>query len=114
MNMTKWILTGLLAVALAPVGCSKQDSEAGNQPPAVSINVPMLRAAFSTASPDIKALSEEAVRGIASANYAVALPAMEKLATVADLTDAQKQAVAEVTAQVKQMAARAAAAPAPQ
>ena len=34
---------------------------------------------------------------------------MEKLAAAADLTDAQKQALTEVTAQVKQMAARAAA-----
>ena len=113
MNMTKWIMICLLAVALAPVGCSKKDAGQGNQPAAVEVDVPKLRDSFATASPELQQMSKEAIRAIASANYAIAVPAMEKLAAAPDLTEAQKQVVTEVTAQVKQMAARAAA-PAPQ
>ena len=113
MNMTKWIMICLLAVALAPVGCSKKGSGTGDQPAAVSINVPKLLDSFTTASPDLQALSKEAVRNIQDGNYPKTLETLEKLAAAADLTDAQKQAVTEVTAQVKQTAAREAA-PAPQ
>jgi hypothetical protein len=112
MKMTKWIAICLLAVALAPVGCSKKDSGTPNQPPAVSVDVPKLRDVFTTASPDLQNLSKEAVRNIQYGNYPKALEALEKLAAASSLTDAQKQVVTEVTGQVKQMASRAAAPPA--
>ncbi len=111
MNMTKWIAICLLAVALAPVGCSKKDSGTTNQPPAVSVDVPKLRDAFTSASPDLQKMVGLAIRAIASHREAQALPILDQLANAPGLTDAQKQVVTEVTAQVKQMASRAAAAP---
>jgi len=111
MKMTKWIMICLLAVALVPAGCSKKDSGAGDQQAAVSINVPKLLASFTAASPELQALSKEAVRNIQDGNYPKTLETLEKLAAAADLTDAQKEAVTEVAAQVKQTAAREAARP---
>ena len=110
MNITKWVMICLLAVALAPAGCSKKDTTP-NMPAAVSVDVPKLRDAFTTASPDLQELSKEAVRNIQYGNFPKALEALEKLAAASDLTDAQKQAVTEVTGQVKQMAARVATPP---
>ena len=112
MNMTKLITICLLAIALAPAGCSKKDSGTNGQPAAVSIDVPKLRDAFTTASPDLQALSAEAVRNIRYGKYSVALEALEKLASAPGLTDSQKKIVTDVTGQVKQTVARAAALPA--
>ncbi len=111
MNIAKWMMVCLLAFALAPVGCGKKDAGSSGQPAALSIDVPKLRDAFATAGPDVKPLADEAVRNIRYGNYAKAQEALEKLAAASGLTDAQKQVVTDVTAQVKQMAARAAAAP---
>jgi hypothetical protein len=101
----------LLAAALAPVGCGKQKSPAP-VPQGVSIDESALRNAFSTASPDLQGLSAEAVRGIRRVNYPAALAALGKLANAPGLTDAQKKVVTDVTAQVKQSASSAPAAPA--
>ena len=113
MNMTKWIMIILLAAALAPVGCGKKETPT-TAPPAVSVDVPALQNAFNTASPDLQELSAEAVRGIRRLKYPAALAALEKLANAPGLTDAQKKAVADVTAQVTQEASsRAPGAPPP-
>jgi hypothetical protein len=92
MNITKWVMICLLALALAPVGCSKKDT-IPNMPPAAAIDVPKLRDSFTTASPDLQALSKEAVRNIQYGNFPKALEALEKLAAGSGLTDAQKQVV---------------------
>ncbi len=109
MNITKWIMICLLAVALAPVGCSKK--ETSSVPPAVDIDVPKLRDAFANASPELKAQATSAIRMIASHREADAVPLLEQLANAPGLTDDQKKALAEVTGQAKQMANRAAAMP---
>ena len=64
MKMTKWIMICLLAVALAPVGCGKKDSQSSGQRQAVRLDVPKLQAAFAAASPELKALSDEAIHNI--------------------------------------------------
>jgi len=113
MNMTKWIMICLLAVALAPVGCSKKDSSQSGQPQAVTIDVPKLRAAFAAASPELKALSDDAIGNIEfGRSYSAGLATLEKLASAPDITEEQKKVVAEVTDQVKKMMGGGAASPA--
>jgi hypothetical protein len=112
MNMTKWIMICLLAVALAPAGCGKKDAQQTGQPQSVTIDVPKLKAAFEAASPELKALSDEAIRFIQyGRSYATGLATLDKLANAPGVTDDQKKVVAEVTAQVKQMMAASAPAP---
>jgi hypothetical protein len=113
MNMTKWIMICLLAVALAPVGCSKKDSQPTNVPAPVTLDVPKLRSAFEAASPELKALADEAIKNIEfGRSYANGLATLEKLANAPDLTDDQKKIVAAVTEQVKKLMGGGGAAPA--
>jgi hypothetical protein len=109
----KWIMICLLTVTLAPVGCSKKESQSSVKPPQVTLDVPKLQAAFANASPDLKALSDEAVRNIRHGrSYPAGLAALDKLANSPGVTDDQKKVVAEVTAQVKQLMAGSGAPPA--
>ncbi len=113
MKMTKWIMICLLAVALAPVGCGKKDTGTTTQPQAVTIDVPKLRAAFASADPELKAMSEEAIKYVQfGRSYSTGLGVLDKLANAPGATDDQKKVVAEVTAQVKQVMGGGAAAPA--
>jgi hypothetical protein len=104
MNMTKWIIICLLAIALAPIGCGKKDSQPAGQAPAGTIDVPKLQSAFATASPELKALSDEAIKYVQfGRSYPAGLESLDKLANAPGLTDDQKKVVADVTGQVKQM-----------
>jgi hypothetical protein len=114
MNMTKWIMICLLAVALAPSGCSKKDTTPpiGTQAQ-VTLDVPKLRSAFASANPDLKAMADAAIKNIEfGRSYANGLADLERLAGAADLTDDQKKVVAAVTEQVKQLMGGGAGAPA--
>jgi hypothetical protein len=103
----------LLAVALAPVGCSKKDSSQSGQPQAVTIDVPKLQSAFASASPELKALSDEAIRYVQfGRSYPKGLATLDKLANAPGITEDQKKVVAEVTDQVKKMMGGGAASPA--
>lgn len=103
MKMTKWIMICLLAVALAPVGCSKKDSQTSIMPQVVTLDVPKLRAAFDAASPELKALADNAIRNIEfGRSYSAGLATLEKLAGAPDLTEEQKKVVTDVIGQVKQ------------
>jgi len=112
MNMTKWIMICLLAVALAPVGCSKKDAQSG-QPQAVTIDVPKLRNAFASASPELKGMSDEAIKYVEfGRSYSKGLGLLDQLANAPGVTEDQKKVVAEVTEQVKKMMGGSGAAPA--
>ena len=112
MNMTKWIMICLLAITLAPVGCGKKEYPKADQQ-TVTIDVPKLRDAFATASPDLKAISDEVIRDVQyGRSYSGGLAGLERLANAPGLTDDQKKIVAEVTDQVKKMMGGDAAAPA--
>ena len=113
MNMTKWIMVCLLAVALAPVGCGKKDTGATTQPQAVTIDVPKLRAAFASAAPELQALSAQVIRNVEfGRSYSAGLADLDKLANAPGLTEDQKKVVDEVTAQVKKIMAPPTAPPA--
>ena len=104
MKMTKWIMVCLLALTLAPVGCGKKDSQPVGQPQTVTIDVPKLKAAFDTASPELKALSDEAIKYVQfGRSYSTGLATLDKLANAPGVTEDQKKVVAEVTDQVKKM-----------
>jgi hypothetical protein len=92
----------LLALALAPVGCSKKDATQAGQPQTVTIDVPKLQAAFATASPELQALSAQVIRNVEfGRSYAAGLADLDKLANAPGVTEDQKKVVDEVTAQVK-------------
>ena len=112
--MTKWFIIILLAVALAPVGCGKKETPPTSaQPQPNSVNVPKLRAAFESASPELKAMSDEAIKYIQfGRSYPTGLATLEKLASAPGLTEDQKKVVEEVTGQVKKMISPAAGPPA--
>ena len=113
MKMTKWIMICLLAVALAPVGCGKKDTVTTTQPQAVTIDVPKLRAAFASATPELQALSAKVIRNVEfGRSYSAGLADLDKLANSPGLTDDQKKVVDDVTAQVKKIMAPAGAPPA--
>ena len=113
MNMTKWIMICLLAVAFAPVGCSKKDSSQAGQQQAVTLDVPKLRNAFASASPELKALSDQAIGLIEfGRSYSQGLGILDQLANAPGVTEDQKKVVAEVTDQVKKMMGGGAASPA--
>jgi hypothetical protein len=102
-----FVLTGVLALA----GCGKQ------QPPAptregITVNVPKLREAFATATPEVQATLSEVTMGLRYANYTAALDALGKLGNTPSITEAQKTAVNEVTEQIKQLANKDTRAPA--
>ena len=113
MKMTKWILICLLAVALVPAGCGKKEKTGVIVPPQVNLDVPKLRDAFANASPDLKALADEAIKYIQfGRSYPTGLADLDKLANSPGVTDEQKKVIADVIGQVKQLMAQSAAPPA--
>jgi hypothetical protein len=104
MKITKWIMICLLAVALTPFGCGKKDSQpTAVQGANVAIDVPKLQSAFATASPELKAQSDEAIKYVQfGRSYSAGFAILEKLASAPGLTEEQKKVVDEVMAQVVQ------------
>jgi ribosomal protein L10 len=110
MKMTQWIMMCLLAGALALVGCGKSEPPAPVQK-GVAIDLPKLSEAFANATPETQTLVSAVASGVRYGEYASALAALDKLAKIPDLNEAQKKIVSEVTEQVKQVASKASAAP---
>ena len=104
MNIKTWIMVCLVAIALAPAGCGKKESQPSTKPQQITLDWPKLEAAFANASPELQALSQEASRNIKfGRSYPAGLTALDKLANSPGITDEQKKVVADVTAQVKQL-----------
>ena len=102
MKTTMWIAGGLAVAVLLFSGCSKSNSgpEAASAQP-VPVDVPKLRDTCASGAPAVKAGANRAVMALRVANHATALAELEKLAADPSLTEAQKQAVKEVSEQVK-------------
>ncbi len=112
MKITKWIMICLLAVALAPMGCGKKQ-EPIVAAPTITIDVPKLRAAFESAGPELKAMSEDAIRNVQyGRNYNAGLATLEQLANTSGVTEDQKKIALEVADQVKRILAARPAPPA--
>ena len=65
------------------------------------VDVPKLRDTCASGSAAVKTGANRAVMALRVGNYATALAELEKLAADRSLTEAQKQAVKEVSEQVK-------------
>jgi len=107
-----WISILLLAGIVAVAGCGKQEAPS-TVVQGTTIDMPKLRGAFETATPETQAALSEVNMGVRYRDFARALVALEKLANAPGLTDAQKKVVAEVAEQVKQAASKATTAPPP-
>jgi len=107
MKTTMWIAGSLAAAVLICSGCGK--SNQSPQAPAaqpVPVNVPKLRDACASGSAEVQSGARRAILAIRMANYAAALAELDKLAANPSLTEPQKQAVSEVSKQVKHNLAR--------
>lgn len=114
MKLINWIVMFLFAATLVLAGCGKKKTEFVQQAPVqegVTIDVPKLSEAFAGAGPEIQNLVMAVTAGVRYNEYGSALVALNKLARVPGLTDAQKKIVGEVTDQIKQVASKAATAP---
>jgi hypothetical protein len=111
MEIVNWMTMCLLAGALVLTGCGKIEVPA----PVVSgvtVDLPKLREAFATASPELQAAVSEVGMGVRYADYGRALSALEKLSNAPGLTDPQKKIANEATEQVKTLASKANSPPA--
>ncbi len=102
MNLSKWTVLSMTAVALAFVGCSKSQSNVDPAP---------VEKSFASAEPTTKTTADKAVTAIKAGDFTSALSELKTLAGNAKLTAEQQQAIKDVTAQVQKaitdMAAKA-------
>jgi len=96
MNMSKWIVLTMVAVALGFVGCSKNSSNVDTAP---------VEKSFASAEPTTKTTAERAVSAIKAGDYTSALNELKSLASNAKLTPEQQQAIKDVMAQVQKAVA---------
>ncbi len=93
MNLSKWIVFAMTTVALALVGCSKNQATVDTAP---------VEKSFASAEPTTKTTAEKAVSAIKAGNYTLALSELKTLAGKAKLTPEQQQAIKDVMAQAQQ------------
>jgi len=113
---TPWILgiarAGL--VALAGIGCKKEEAPKTPTYSGVQINLPKLREALQNAGQDVQNLLAKVNFGIRYGKYVDALMALDKLKDDPSLNDAQKKVVTEVLGEVQEAAKKQEAAKAAQ
>jgi pectin methylesterase-like acyl-CoA thioesterase len=101
MKQIAWLLSAVLLFTLL-AGCAKK-----------GVNPAPLESSFRTADPAVKSDVDKAVIDIKAGNYSEALAYLNKIAGKARLTAEQQQAVkdviSQITAQMQQAAAKAAA-----
>ncbi len=91
MNRFKWLAAPILIVSLALVGCGGGD-----------VDTAKLEESFSNAEPAKKSAVDEVVSAVKAGEYAKAGSALGKLASRAKLTPEQKQAISEISAQIRE------------
>ena len=89
--MNGWILTAVMAGALALAGCTKQGSA----------DTAAMEKSFAAAEASLKDSADKAVAAVKSADYSGAVAELKKLAENAKLTPEQQQAVKDLVAQVQ-------------
>jgi acetate kinase len=78
----------------------------------VSVDLPKLQQAFQPASPEAQTSLAKTVMSVRYGQYPEALAELDKLANTAGISEAQKKIVTDVIEQLKQVMAKAPAAPA--
>jgi hypothetical protein len=101
MKLCLWISPLLLAVALTFSGCGKSEEPPPAGASVQTIDATKLRPAFESATPQAKALVDDAMMSIRDSNYQRALADLDKLSGLPDVTEAQKKAAADLSDQVK-------------
>ncbi len=108
-----WMALVLAAGFLTFAGCGKSEKLPTSQEVSgVSVDLPKLQAAFANASPDMLNDVTQVSFGLRYGDYMKSLAALDKLASNASITEAQKKVVNDVIEQVKKVMAQAPAAPA--
>lgn len=96
------LIPGLLLVGtLIFVGCGKSEKPAPVENSVQIIDATSFRPAFESASPQTKAIVNDAMMSIQGVAYQKALADLDKLASLPDVTEAQKKVVANLSDQVK-------------
>jgi hypothetical protein len=112
MKKANLVMLPVLVAVLALAGCGKHKAPAPVMQ-GVTIDLPKLREAFATASPELHASVSDVAMGVRYIDYPRAFVGLDKLANTPSLTEPQKKVVNELIEQVKQLASKAAAPPAP-
>ena len=95
MRLIGWMGVPLLAMGSALGACDGGDK----------VDTAKLEKSFSAAQPAAKSALDEVKAAVAAQDYAKAGAALQKLATASALTPDQKQAIEDVTAQVRKLVA---------
>jgi hypothetical protein len=101
MTFPTWITGFLMAGTLAFAGCGKSEKPVITDGTVQAIDATKFRPAFSSASPQIKAIVDNVMMSIQASAYRETLVGLDKLAGLPDLNEAQKKVVADLTEQVK-------------
>ena len=101
MTFPTWITGLLMAGTLAFAGCGKSEKPVITDGTVQAIDATKFRPAFSSASPQIKAIVDNVMMSIQASAYRETLVGLDKLAGLPDLNEAQKKVVADLTEQVK-------------
>ncbi len=100
----------LVAGVLVLAGCGKSDS-AGDRGIPRAMDLPKFQQAFPSPTPEQQANIAKVSEGVRYGLYPNAVAALDKLAADPTLTDAQKKAVSDLLAGVKETMAKAPPAP---
>jgi len=92
MNLSKWMVFTMAAVALAFIGGCKNSQKVDTAP---------VEKSFASAEPTIKTTADKAVSAIRAGDYTSALNELKTLASNAKLTPEQQQTIKDVMAQVE-------------
>ena len=106
MKMTNWVTTILAAGVLAMAGCGKSKPAPGRTVEGVTVETAKLQQAFAAGSPELQNGVAAVKMSVRYGDWAAALATLEKMANNPSLTEPQKQVVALVTEQVKQVASK--------
>jgi hypothetical protein len=93
MRLMGWLNVTLVAACLALGACDSGDK----------IDTSKLEKSFSSAQPASKSAVDEVKAAVSAKDYAKAGAALQRLASGANLTPDQKQAIADVSDQVRKM-----------
>jgi len=106
MKTTNWVSGLLLAGLLGLAGCGKSDS-VGDRGLPPAMDLAKFQQAFPSPTPEQQSNIAKVSEGVRYGLYPNALAALDKLAADPALTEAQKKAVSDLVAGIKQTMAKA-------
>jgi hypothetical protein len=101
MKLTQSVFVALTVGLLTVAGCGKSEPPKPATPPPGTVDLSSLQQAFSAPTPEASTSLDKLRFSIRYRTFNTALPELEKLSRLPNLTDEQKKAISEVTEQVK-------------